>query len=108
MVALSKDNFSEIELKALVHTNGKMEEFTKEGGKIVKWRVKEFLVGLMVEAMKDSTKMIRRKVLVFLPFAMEESMKVNGRMVNSMDVDSLRKKIYLEKAFGKMDQGFNG
>ena len=108
MGVLSKDNLSRINLKVLGSTNGRMEEFMKGDGKTAKWRAKESLFGLMGEAMKDSTKMIKRKVLALLPFGMEESTRANGRMASSMDGDSLRKKIYLEKAFGRMDQGLNG
>ena len=58
-------------------TNGVMEEFTQDNGKIILCMGKVFIVGLMVEDIKDNTKMIKNM----------EREYIFGRMVeNTMEI----------------------
>jgi hypothetical protein len=100
--ALMKGSFSKIIFMALVNMSGKMGAFTKDNGKIIKWKEKEYLLGLMDGSTRDNTKTIRNKDLEFSHSEMEEYTKGNGKMASSTGKASLKRKTSQDKAFGKM------
>jgi len=61
MEALTKASLSITTLRAKVSTTGATREFTKENGKITKWKVQEHLNGQMVVNTLVSTSTIKRR-----------------------------------------------
>ena len=51
MTHFLKETFSKIIFMDLENTNGKMEEYTKDNGSIIKWKEKVLLHGQMEENM---------------------------------------------------------
>jgi len=79
-----KANFKKTISKDGVFMLGPMEEYTKENGKITKWRAKENSPGLIIEIMRVSIKMIKNTVMVYFVGPMAENIREDGRMENSM------------------------
>ena len=61
-----KEIFSKIIFMVLVNTNGLTVEFTKENGLIIKWKEREFLLGVTVVVMSVAIKMIRSMAMELL------------------------------------------
>lgn len=108
MIVHMKGNFLKTTFMVLENMNGKMEEFMKVNGKTTKWKVKAPLLGQMVVNMSEIMSKIVKKVSEFLPLKMEEYMKANGSTENNMEEESLRRKIFRDKEFGKMVNELGG
>ena len=65
-------------------TNGKMEEFTLDNGKIILCMGEVFIHGLMVGDIKDIIKMIRNMEKEHIIGQTVENMQGNGKMENKM------------------------
>jgi hypothetical protein len=77
----------------------------KETGKIIKWKDKVYLRGLIIEDTKGLMLMIKKKAMVFFIGLMEEYIKVNGKMVNNMEKEFiLIKKVSRERGNGKRER----
>ena len=87
---------------------GTTEESTRESGRIIKWKAREFSPGSMEGATKVNTGMIKRKVLESSLSEMVESMKASGKMVNNTAEASSKRKTFLGKEFGKMGNELDG
>ena len=61
-----------------------MAEFSKDNGKIIRWKVQEHSHGQMEDNIKENTEMIKKKEMVHFTGQMAENTKVIGQMVNSM------------------------
>lgn len=71
-------------------------------GKIIKWKEKVSLHGLMEEFIKVNMLMIRKKVMENLPGLMEDFIKDNGPKVSNMVMESITLKKELKKEPGLM------
>ena len=65
-------------------TNGKMEEFTLDNGKIILCMGEVFIHGLMVGDIKDIIKMIRNMEKEHIIGQTVENMQGTGKMENKM------------------------
>ena len=63
---------------------GPMEEFSKDLGSTIRWRAKEYSLGLTAEDTRETTKMIRRRVRANSSGPTAESTRVAGKMESSM------------------------
>ena len=95
--------------KAMESTIGLTEEYSKDLGTIIKWKVKEYSLGPTAEDMRVTTKMTRRRVKANSSGLMEESMKVAGKTESSMAwVPTLQPVENLSKASGLMVRDSTG
>lgn len=75
-----------------VNIAGRMEEYTKEIGSIIRCMAEESLFGLMVVDTKVSTIMIKSMDMGFLHSKMEGYTKEDGKMENNMAKESIERK----------------
>lgn len=103
-IVATKDSFNRTTFMDLENTFGRMEGLTKVNGRIIRWKGKEFSLGWMEGDTKANTRMIRKKDLECLRSETVEFMKESGKTANSTEEESLRRKIWLEKVYGRMDK----
>ena len=96
-----KEIFTRIISMEQENTDGLMEEFTKENGLTIKWRVRVFSLGVMDVDMLDNTRTIRNMVMVPLNGQMVENILVTGFKENNMEKVFTLKKVKRDKVFGK-------
>jgi hypothetical protein len=96
-----KEIFTRIISMEQENTDGLMEEFTKENGLTIKWRVRVFSLGVMDVDTLDNTKTIRNMVMVPLNGQMVENILVTGFKENNMEKVFTLKKVKRDKVFGK-------
>ena len=77
----------------MVHTLGAMAKNIKVIGKLIKWKVMEFLLGQMAECMKVTSKTIRKTDMELIIGQMAASMLDNGEMVCNMEWDNLNQQM---------------
>ena len=87
---------------------GLMEEYIMVSGLIIKWKVKELLLGVMEESMSANINMIKNMEMVHLNGQMVENILVNGIRENNMEKVLILKKVKKGKAFGKWGKEYNG
>jgi hypothetical protein len=106
---LIMDNSSKIIFKEKGNIIGLMAENTMVFGLITKWKVTEYLPGLMVVATKETMSTTKKKAKVYFSGQMEGNMKVGGRMVNNTELEPIPAQAEkLSKVNGKMGKDFNG
>lgn len=81
---------------------GKMEEYMKDNGTIIRCMGKEYSLGLMGVAMKENMTVIKNTDLEHLHSEMDAYMKESGRMENSTDVGFTVRRRYQERGYGRM------
>ncbi len=84
-----KENLLIIIYVGKVDINGVMDVCIMVIGKIIKWKVKEYLHGRMEENMLGHMLMIKNMDLVYLSGQMVESMKECGKKENNMEKECI-------------------
>jgi hypothetical protein len=82
------------------HTNGMMGDNLKEIGLTIRWRVREFLHGLMAESMLAIILMIKNMESAPSHGKMVVYTTVTGSMENNMDTAHTSKMARREKVYG--------
>ena len=82
---LMKEIFIRIISMAQENIVGLMEEYTKESGLTIKWKVKVFLLGVMVVDTLGNIKTIKNMVMVLSNGQMAENILVIGSKENNME-----------------------
>ena len=96
--------------KDMVFIYGRIRGVMMESGRIIKWKEKEHLLGLIIGRMLESIKMIKKMGMGFLNGVTDGSIKVFGKMGNNMEkVNFIFQRRRNGKAvYGRMENAFNG